>query len=426
VGEASGPLRAVLEEAAEDGGVSLKDLTVLAPKHDPFRVDTPARHRDGEWLAETAGDLGLGGRTIHLRGLHYAVLGRPKPDGTPYTNTDADWTWLSEHAAKAARWLGYIPFEQIVDQRNTPPEISRFEKQRPSSFLSVGVHVEIPDVDDLAPRALPVGFEGVQPFKLVVFGEKSSLDDVLGLVARRYGADVYLPTGEISDTLLHTMATVAVDDGRPTRVFCFSDCDPAGWQMPISIARKLQAFAELYDMPPFEVRRVGLTPDHVREYGLPSTPLKATEKRAGRWQAAMGVEQTEIDALASLRPDVLREVAEAALAPFYDRTLSHRVEEARLAWVDEAQAVVDAVTDQDLLDRLRAEATEKLEELRSEVDAINDALQVDATDFELPEIVVPDADTVGVDGTPLLDSAWDFADQCEALIDSKTYRNGRS
>jgi hypothetical protein len=27
---------------------SLKDLTVLAPQNDPFRVDTPARHRDGE------------------------------------------------------------------------------------------------------------------------------------------------------------------------------------------------------------------------------------------------------------------------------------------------------------------------------------------------------------------------------------------
>ena len=33
----------------------------------------------------------------------------------------------------------------------------------------------------------------------------------------------------------------------------------------------------------------------------------------------MGVEQTEIDALASLRPDLLRQIARDAIAPFYDQ-----------------------------------------------------------------------------------------------------------
>src|SRR2546430_2085737 len=51
----------------------------------------------------------------------------------------------------------------------------------------------------------------------------------------------------------------------------------------------------------------GADPGSVREYGLPSTPLKDTEKRAGSWQREMHVEQTEIDALASLRPDLLLE-----------------------------------------------------------------------------------------------------------------------
>lgn len=49
----------------------MKDLTVLAPQNDPFRVDTPADHRDGAGLATTARELGLGDRKIHLRGLHY-------------------------------------------------------------------------------------------------------------------------------------------------------------------------------------------------------------------------------------------------------------------------------------------------------------------------------------------------------------------
>ena len=53
------------------------------------------------------------------------VLGRTEPDGTPYTNTDKDWLWLSGGAGKAPRWLGYIPFDQIVDQRNAPRSVDK-------------------------------------------------------------------------------------------------------------------------------------------------------------------------------------------------------------------------------------------------------------------------------------------------------------
>ncbi len=67
------PLRADLDAVIAEDGCSLKDLTVLAPKNDPFRLNTPARHRDGRWLAETAAELGLGTRKIHLRhALHGA------------------------------------------------------------------------------------------------------------------------------------------------------------------------------------------------------------------------------------------------------------------------------------------------------------------------------------------------------------------
>jgi hypothetical protein len=298
----------VLDAVIAERGCSLKDLTVLATQNDPFRVDTPARHRDGEWLAITARELGLGDRQIHLRGLHYMVLGRTKPDGTEYANTDADWLWLQGDCAKAARWLDYIPWGQIADQRNSPPEVREFEPPIPGAYLSTELHIEIPY--DITPTLYTDDFRGTQPNKLVLFGEKSSLADVLSPIARDYEADLYLPTGEISDTLMHRMARVAALDGRPMVVLCFSDADPAGWQMPVSIGRKLQAFKTLFPgMPEFAMYRVALTPQQVGEFGLPSTPLKDTEKRADRWRAAWGVEQTEIDALASLRPELLDQVA---------------------------------------------------------------------------------------------------------------------
>lgn len=426
------PLRLALEEAAEETGRPLKDFTVLAPQNDPFRIDTPARHRDGEWLAITARELGLGNRKIHLRGLHYMVIGRPKPDGTPYTNTEADWLWLSGDAGKAARWLGYIPFEQIVDQRNEAPTVRLFTASEPMPYISVGVSVDIPDADDIEPYVYADNFTGVQPYKLVLIGEKSSLADVLGPIADRFSADLYLPTGEPSDTMLHQMARVGADDGRPMVVLYFSDCDPSGWQMPISVARKLQAFTTShFPELEFQVHRVALTPDQVREYGLPSTPLKDTEKRADKWQQSMGVAQTEIDALASLRPDLLRRIARDAIAPFYDATLAERVRDAYSEWRTEAQEALDAALDADQLELLRGQAAEKLDELREQIDAINDALRIDPGTVDLPAIDVPDAE-VAADpgpfadpyGMPLLDSRWDFAEQCEALIDSKAYRSG--
>lgn len=416
------PLRTALDETMAAAGCTMKDLTVLATQNDPFRVDRPAMHRDGQWLADTARELGLGERNIHLRGLHYMVLGRPKPDGTPYTNTESDWEWLQSEAGKAARWLGYIPFDQIVDQRNAAPVIHTFERPEPAAFLNVGINVELPDPDAIKPTIFAAGFEGVQPYKLVYVGEKASLQDVLLPLALHYQADLYLPTGEISDTMAYQMARTGAKDGRPMVVLYFSDCDPAGWQMPISVARKLQALKVLeFEELEFEVHRVALTPEQVRDYGLPSTPLKETEPRADRWREAMGVEQTEIDALASLRPELLKRLAKEATEPFFDRTLSRRVSKAKQRWTDAAQAVVDDMIDEDELARIRGEAAVVLAGMQEQIDELNKALRVEVTYDDLPVFDIPEAELDGVHPLPLLDSRWPFLDQCRELIGAKRY-----
>lgn len=422
------PLRAVLLDAMNEHGCSMKDLTVLANQNDPFRIDTPAGHRDGEWLAMHADRLGLTDRTIHLRGLHYRLMSDTptKPNGEPYRNIDPDWRWLQDKAADAARWLGYIPFDRIVDQRNAAPFVQVHAPGEPHAYLSVGLDLDIPHVDDLRPEIQVDGFDAVQPYRIVLMGEKHSLHEGLEPVAQTYGADLYLPTGEPSDTMLYQMARTGAADGRPMVVLYFSDCDPSGWQMPISVARKLQAFRALafHDLN-FEVYRVALTPEQVRDHGLPSTPMKSTERRADRWQQEMGVDQTEIDSLAALRPDLLNRLALDAIAPFYDSDLDLRVFEAKSRWLDRAQEAVEHSLDHDHLDRIRAEADARLEDLRDQLDAINDALRIDTSGIELPPFDIP---TARIDpnsnGTPLLDSRWPFADQCRRLIDSKAYLNG--
>ena len=174
------------------------------------------------------------------------------------------------------------------------------------------------------------------------------------------------------------------------------------------------------------MHRVALTPDMVREYSLPSTPLKATEKRAGKWIDAMGVAQTEIDALASLRPDLLRTIARDALDPFYDHTLSRRVYAARAAWETEAQDIVMSNLDGAQLARIRVEAQEVLARMEEDVRRLNDEMRLSASDFDLPDAVVPEPVLRDRDlaPEPVVSSGWSFAEQCRRLIASKAYENG--
>ena len=59
----------------------------------------------------------------------------------------------------------------------------------------------------------------------------------------------------------------------------------------------------------------------------------------------MGVEQTEIDALAALRPELLEQLVRQAINPFFDTSLDGRVRAARHTWLAEAQARLEEQLD---------------------------------------------------------------------------------
>src|SRR5215471_15579126 len=147
-----GALRSVLEIASDETGLALTDLTVLSAQVDPYRLDTPAGHRDGRGVAEHLRRARKRSTAkIQWRGLDYAIVSLGdvrKPNGEPYANNDDDWSWLVNNAGKSARWLGYVPFEKIVDNRNAPPIIHRKASVTPGAFVSIGLNVKIPDAAD--------------------------------------------------------------------------------------------------------------------------------------------------------------------------------------------------------------------------------------------------------------------------------------
>src|SRR5262249_38981904 len=160
--------------------------------------------------------------TIHLRGLHYRISSAgaiQRPDGKPYLNTDDCWEWLQEDAAKAGRWLGYVPFERIIDERNAPAEIYVPEALTPSGFLSCGGWVELPlSLEDTLPKFYLRDFTALQSYRIVLIGEKVSLRDILLPITQQVGGELLLPTGEASDTMVAELAQRAAVDGRPAVV----------------------------------------------------------------------------------------------------------------------------------------------------------------------------------------------------------------
>jgi hypothetical protein len=151
----NGVLRLQLESACRANGCSQSALTVLSTRVDPYRLDTPANHRDATWLAEQL-ERSFGSKNTHRRGLHYSLVMRKrpvkKPDGTAFENTEEDWIWLTETAGKAAQWLGYIPFERIIDKRGAPPIIHRKPRVIPAGWTDAGLDIEFPD--DIGPYPL--------------------------------------------------------------------------------------------------------------------------------------------------------------------------------------------------------------------------------------------------------------------------------
>ena len=419
----------VLRTLKEQTGLTLDQLSVLAPKNDPFRQDTPAGHRDGKWFSEQMARVSK--PTIHLRGFHYILVTRRvrKPDGKLYKNDDDDWEWLQNEASKAARWLGYVPFDRIVDERNAPPHEhadAAAQRWEPQPYVSLYNAPEIPALRarDLRPSPRLGTVQVPQAYRLAFFGEKVSLETVLGSLAVEFNADLYLAAGEQTDTRLHNLAKEADLDGRVLVVFVFADCDPSGWQMVVSIAHKLRAFKEsLYPDLEFRVHAPALTVGQVKGLDLPSTPLKESEKRASKWREAFGIEQTEIDALASLAPDTLEEIVRQAVAPYFDQTLAARIREARTDWQRRAQAKVSAAAKaKPSYAKLHDRAVVDLTKAKASLAKLEHATEQLVDRRDLPRFGMPEAEPDEDGPEPLVSSDMDLDEHIERLRERKRYK----
>lgn len=326
-----------IKTLAKEQKLSVRDLIILAPQNDPFYVGTDTDEAMAQWFAELWERFGYG-TGVHLRRVHYHLVSQENPrkhDGKAYENTVADWQYLCS-AGKHARYLGVVPVEAFVDRRNPEPHIYAYYGEG-EDYVDWTTHIpewELPEIPkDIS---LPLPFVTVhgykyslsdQPYHVELWVEKSTMNDAIMPVCSRYGVNLVTGLGEMSITAVRGLLERVQDAGKPTRIFYVSDFDPAGYGMPTSVARKIEFMLSEQPIEDIKLQPIVLTRQQVREYSLPRTPIKESERRKDTFEEIHGEGAVELDALEALYPGALSEIIETEILHYRDTALESRLSE---------------------------------------------------------------------------------------------------
>jgi hypothetical protein len=380
-------------------GRNMAALLAMAPSNDPFFVGAPAQARSAEWFARWWHAIGYEGQTvIHLRRVHYRISGdarrydedlympgkeakgirsAPAP-AMPYENTEDAWDYLIS-ASKYARHLGLVDANAFVDNRAPKPHIYMYGSPPvPEIEVESDGSWYLPEIptswslsaDISLPTATVRGYDyhvSLEPYLVELWIEKSTMNDILIPLCRRYGVNLVTGVGQMSISSARRLLERAKEHDKPVRILYASDFDAAGNSIPVTPSRQVEyALAgrgqvdEMDELPAdIRLETVVLSREQVEEYGLPPVPLKGDSTR---FMERHGVDHgAELDALESEHPGELRRLFEERILQFRDPELRYKVEEAK----EEAQRMADA----ELRRRLQPYIPE-IESIKAETEAI--------------------------------------------------------
>lgn len=310
-------------------------LLALSSSNDPFYCGQPAQIEKARWFADLWEQFGYTSG-VHLRRMHYQIVSQDPPtkmvNGKPYENTEQCWDYLNT-ASQAARYLDMVDPECFVDRRNGAPvdNIDYSTELDASLYIANKVSFDRDISFDIPAFPIPPRYlflpTSPQRYHLELWCEKSTQDDILKPLAEEYKAALQYGLGELSITLAIEALRRFEKSGKPVRIFYISDFDPSGWNMPKSMSRKLEKYnIKLGLNLDIKLFPVILTPEQVKAYNLPRTPIKDSDKKKSKFELRFGVGATELDALEALYPGELRSILEEELDRYYDADLENEVD----------------------------------------------------------------------------------------------------
>ncbi len=157
-----------------------------------------------------------------------------------------------------------------------------------------------------------------QDVYIEVSTEKDALSRIIEEPLWMYCTRLNIVRGQVSATMVEQIAERfddAIMRGQEPILLHFGDLDPTGIAIPKAIERNL---FERHGVDA-EVRRVALTPEQVREYGLPSSldAIKPKDPNLGAWLREYGPNQHVVE-LDALHPDTLTSILRRELESTYN------------------------------------------------------------------------------------------------------------
>jgi len=401
----------------------------LAASNDPFYCGMPSQVEKATWFADLWSKFGYTSG-VHIRRMHYQIVSQSPPvlmvNSKPYENTEACWHELNT-ASHAARYLDMVNPEHFVDRRNAAP-VDNIDYETDLHAIPYATGYDVDDtlftLPDFPPTPRLYSFvASPQRYHVEMWCEKSTQDDILRPLAVDYGAALQYGLGELSITLAIEALRRFEKSNKPVRIFYISDFDPSGRNMPRSMAVKLQKYnVKLGLHLDIKLFPLILTPEQVKAYNLPRTPIKDTDKRKDTFELRFGVGATELDALEALYPGELRSILVQELNRYYDHDLKdavyqyeHELDTRLEALSADVRIPYEAIIGtfknewQAIRARYEQEIASHLQQRRSVWQAIHADLQQAIPQLESED--VPQADHADESEGALFDSSRDYLTQ---------------
>jgi hypothetical protein len=153
-----------------------------------------------------------------------------------------------------------------------------------------------------------------QPMHIEVWCEAAGMIGQLARVAHRYSVNVYSSSGFDSLTAKKAISDRICAVGKPAVILHLGDFDPSGASIFESAAEDVAAFVAAdrpHGLVSAKFKRVALTADQVRRYGLPTAPAKVTDSRSKAWAG-------ETCQLEALSPSQIADILDGAILQLLD------------------------------------------------------------------------------------------------------------
>ena len=285
------------------------------------------------------------------RQIHYGLLNDPplkntNRPGSAYKNDPASYKNLCDLLVRL-RLNGSIPMEAISDP--TRPTMEWDVYSSPQDFARK-------ELDDFL-KGYWRNLQQTQPLHIEIVGEKMTVQGIIRPICGKFTIPFTIGRGYSSLPARNEIVKRFKRSGKERLcLFVLGDFDPEGVDIGESL---LQSVREDFGVENTEAIRVGLNPEHIKQFGLSDNPAEA-KKKSARYKGFVKRFGKKVYELEALTPEQLQHILSEAIDSVIDVDLFNAELEAERSDAVYLQVVRERIYN-DSLDLLKDYETEQLD-----------------------------------------------------------------